>query len=72
VKLILTFSIIIIVKLERTPAKSVAGNDRVSGGSEGELYFLSLARDRLTLSSYTDDRIRKNIEKWTDDMPALV
>ena len=40
--------------------------------SEGELYFLSLARDRLTLSSYTDDRIRKNIEKWTDDMPALV
>jgi hypothetical protein len=39
---------------------------------EGELYFLSLARDRVTLSSYTDDRIRKRVERWTDTVPALV
>jgi hypothetical protein len=38
---------------------------------DGELYFLSLARDRVTLSSYTDDRIRKCVELWTDGVPAL-
>lgn len=38
---------------------------------DGELYFLSLARDRITLSSYKDDSIRERIEKWTDSVPAL-
>ena len=38
---------------------------------DGELYYLSLARDRMTLSSYTDDRIRKRLEKWTETVPAL-
>jgi hypothetical protein len=38
---------------------------------EGELYFLSLARNRITLSSYSDDAIRKRIERWTDSVPAL-
>lgn len=38
---------------------------------DGELYFLSLARDRVTLSSYSDDAIRKRIERWTDTVPAL-
>jgi hypothetical protein len=39
---------------------------------EGELYFLSLARNRVTLSSYTDDSIRKRVEKWTDTVRALI
>ena len=38
---------------------------------EGELFFLSLARNRSTLSSYSDDAIRKRIERWTDSVPAL-
>jgi uncharacterized protein YegP (UPF0339 family) len=38
---------------------------------EGELYFLSIARDRVTLSSYTDERIRKRVEAWMDTLPAL-
>jgi len=38
---------------------------------DGELYFLSLARDRITLSSYTDDGIRKKVERWTDSVPVL-
>jgi hypothetical protein len=38
---------------------------------DGELYFLSIARDRVTLSSYTDDSIRKRGEKWTASVPAL-
>jgi hypothetical protein len=36
-----------------------------------ELYYLSLARDRVTLSSYTDDEIRKRFGKWTDSVTAL-
>jgi hypothetical protein len=38
---------------------------------DGELYFLSLARDRMTLSSYTDDRIRKQVGQWSDTVPVL-
>jgi hypothetical protein len=38
---------------------------------DGELYFLSLARDHITLSSYSDDTIRKRVERWTDTVPAL-
>ncbi|MFA5268104.1 MAG: hypothetical protein WC379_09035 [Methanoregula sp.] len=38
---------------------------------DGELYFLSLARDRITLSSYTDDGIKKRVEQWSDSVPAL-
>ena len=37
----------------------------------GELYFLSLARDRITVSSYTDDAIRKRVEVWADSVPEL-
>ena len=37
----------------------------------GELYFLSLARNRITVSSYTDDAIRKKVEAWADSVPAL-
>jgi hypothetical protein len=38
---------------------------------DGELYFMSLARDRVTLSSYNDDEIRKRVEKWNDTVPEL-
>jgi hypothetical protein len=37
-----------------------------------ELYFLSFSRDRVTLSSYSDEGIRKRVEKWADGVPALV
>jgi hypothetical protein len=37
----------------------------------GEWYFLSIARDRITVSSYTGDAIRRNVEAWTDSVPAL-
>ena len=38
---------------------------------DGELYFLSIARDRVTLSSYSDEEIRKRVEKWADGVPGL-
>jgi hypothetical protein len=37
----------------------------------GELYFLSIARDRVTVASYTDDKIRRKVERWADTVPAL-
>lgn len=36
----------------------------------GELFYLSIARDRITVSSYTDDAIRKNLARWTDRVEA--
>jgi hypothetical protein len=37
----------------------------------GELYFVSLSRDRVTISSYEDDAIRTRIETWADGVTAL-
>ncbi len=39
--------------------------------ANGEVYTLSLSRNRLTLSSYTDDAIRTTVEAWADAVPAL-
>jgi hypothetical protein len=32
---------------------------------------LSIARDRVTLSSYSDEGIRERIGKWVDGEPGL-
>ena len=37
----------------------------------GELYFVTFSRERVTLSSYSDDAIRTVIETWADGVPAL-
>jgi len=37
----------------------------------GELYFVSLTRERITVSSFTDDAILKTVEKWTGTVPEL-
>lgn len=34
-------------------------------------YFISLARDRITVASYANDAIRKRVEKWADSVPEL-
>jgi len=36
-----------------------------------ELYFLNISRDKITLSSYTNEEIRKKVEDWTDSVPEL-
>jgi len=38
---------------------------------DGAVFFLSIARDRVTISSYTDDAIRNRVETWADSVPAL-
>ena len=37
----------------------------------GEWYFVSIARDRVTVSSYTSDEIRHRVEQWADSVPEL-
>jgi hypothetical protein len=37
----------------------------------GEQYFLSIARDRMTVSSYENDEIRRRVGQWTDSVPSL-
>jgi hypothetical protein len=37
----------------------------------GELYFVTFSRERVTVSSYSDDAIRTVIETWADGVPAL-
>jgi hypothetical protein len=39
--------------------------------TDGELYFLSIARNRVTVSSYSDDGIRKRVERWADSGPEM-
>lgn len=63
------------VAAHRGKARHVPGADHFSvilkcHDPDRELYFLSLARDRITVASYTDDAIRKKVEKWTDGIPA--
>jgi hypothetical protein len=38
----------------------------------GEFYFLSLARDRVTVSSFTDDEILTRVELWKGSVPAFL
>lgn len=37
----------------------------------GELYMLTFSRDRVSLTSYSDDAIRTKVETWADTVPAL-
>ena len=37
----------------------------------GELYYVTITRDRVTLSSYEDDAIRTKVETWADTETAL-
>jgi len=37
----------------------------------GELYMVTISRDRVNLTSYSDDAIRTKVETWADSVPAL-
>jgi hypothetical protein len=39
---------------------------------DGEFYFLNISRDRITLSSFREEAIRKKVEAWTETIPELV
>lgn len=58
-------------KVKHMPAADLFSVTLKCHDQNGEFYFLSIARDRITLSSYTDEAIRKRAEKWSDGVPAL-
>jgi hypothetical protein len=37
----------------------------------GELYNVTFSRDRVNLTSYSDDAIRTKVETWADSVAAL-
>ncbi len=37
----------------------------------GEIYMVNFTRDRVSLTSYSDDAIRAKVETWADGVPAL-
>jgi hypothetical protein len=37
----------------------------------GEQYQVTIGRDRVNLTSYSDDAIRTKVETWADSVPAL-
>lgn len=60
----------------RGKARHVPAADRFSAilkchDPGGELFFVGLARDRITVASFTDTAIRRRAEAWTDGVPAL-
>lgn len=60
----------------RGKVKHCAASDRYAvllrcHDAGSELYFISMARDRLTVSSYIDDEILRKVESWADSVPAL-
>lgn len=60
----------------RGRARHVPESDRFSvimkcHDESGELYFLGLARDRITVASYTRDTILGKVKRWGERSPAL-
>lgn len=39
--------------------------------ANGELYYVTFARDRLIVSSYSDDAILGKVETWADTVAGL-
>ncbi|MEN6443621.1 hypothetical protein [Methanoregula sp.] len=39
--------------------------------ANGEIYMVNFSRDRVTITSYSDDAIRTNVETWADTVAAL-
>jgi hypothetical protein len=37
----------------------------------GELYFVTLTRKQVSLTSFSDDAIKTKVETWADSVPAL-
>ena len=39
--------------------------------TDGTLWFFSVARNGITISAYTDDAVKKRVETWAREIPAL-
>jgi hypothetical protein len=59
-------------KVKHTPGADLFSVTLKCNDPKAGLYFLSIARDRVTLSSYSDDAIRERVGKWADGVPGMV
>lgn len=57
--------------ISRNPAGDTYAVTLKCHDPNGELYYVSLSRDRATVSSYEDDAIRIRVEVWADGVTAL-
>jgi hypothetical protein len=57
--------------VSRNPAGDTFAVTMKCHDPNGELFYVSLSRDRVTVSSYQDDGIRVRIEAWADGVTAL-
>jgi hypothetical protein len=58
-------------KVRHIPAADLFAVTLKCHDSIGGMYFLSIARDRMTLSSCSDEAIRRRVERWVEGVPAL-
>ena len=58
-----------------TPVRDTAGETFSATlkchDANGELYMVTLSRNQVSLTSYSDDAIRTKLETWADAVPAL-
>jgi hypothetical protein len=55
----------------RDPASETYSATLKCRDPNGELYMVTISRDRVNLTSYSDDGIRTKVETWADSVPAL-
>lgn len=58
-----------------TPVRDF-GNERYTStlrchDANGEIYYVNFSRDRVSLTSYSDEAIRSRVETWADTVAAL-
>lgn len=64
------------ISAHRGKVRHISNKDRYSvilkcHDPNGEFYFLSIARDKVTLSNYQDDGIWERVVAWTKGVPEL-
>lgn len=55
----------------RDPASETYSATLKCRDPNGEIYMVTIARDRVNLTSYSDDGIRTKVETWADSVAAL-
>jgi hypothetical protein len=58
-------------KVRHTPELDLFSVTLKCHDPDGELFFITISRDRVTLSSYEDDTILARVGIWTKGVPAL-
>jgi hypothetical protein len=55
----------------RDPASETYSATLKCSDPNGEIFIVTLSRNRVNLTSYSDDAIRTKVETWADSVPAL-